>query len=152
MKRLYIFVAIITLAVVSASAQITRLFDRYSDTKGVTSVYISKTMINMMPDLELNDIELKGMGDKLNNIRVLTTENSALVSKISQEATTEIKKDGYEILLSANDDGEKTVIYLKTDDKGINNYIIIAQEPKELCIVLISGTLKPSDIKKLNLK
>ncbi len=150
MRRFCILTILFALAIVSASAQISKLFERYSDTKGVTSVYISKTMLSMIPDLKTNGLELNGMTQKINSIRVLTTENTDMITRMSNELNTEIKKDRYEILLSANDDGEKAVIYLKTDAKGVNDYLIVAQEPTELSIVLISGTLTPADIQKMN--
>lgn len=150
MKRFYILSILFALAVISASAQVSKLFDQYSDAKGVTSVYISKTMIRMMPDLSTNGLEFKGMADKLNSIRVLTTENRDIAAKMGNEINAEIKKDSYELLLSANDKGEKAVIYLKTDANGVNNYLIVAQESSELSIVLISGTLTPADIKKMS--
>ena len=71
MKRFYILTILFALAVISTSAQVSKLVERYSDSKGVTSVYISKTMIGMMPDLSTNGLEFKGMADKLNSIRVL---------------------------------------------------------------------------------
>ena len=152
MKRFYILTILFALAVISTSAQVSKLVERYSDSKGVTSVYISKTMIGMMPDLSTNGLEFKGMADKLNSIRVLTTENASIADKMGKELDSEIKKDTYELLLSANDNGEKAVIYLKPDAYGVNNYLIVAQESSELSIVLISGTLTPADIRKMNLK
>ncbi len=151
MKRFYILTTFFVLAVISASAQISKLFERYSDSKDVSYVYISKAMISMMPNIAANDIELKGLTDKLNNIRVLSTENADMVTKINKELQAELKKDSYEVLLSANDNGEKAKIYLKTDSKGINSYLIVAQEAKELSLVLISGTLTPTDVKKINI-
>ncbi len=150
MKRFYILTILFALAVASGSAQISKLFDQYSDAKGVTSVYISKAMIRMMPDMKTNGLDMSGMAGKINNIRVLTTENADMVAKMSRELNSEIKKDSYEILLSANDNGEKTMIYLKTDADGVNNYLIVAQEARELSIVLISGTITPADIQKMN--
>ncbi|MDE6073023.1 MAG: DUF4252 domain-containing protein, partial [Muribaculaceae bacterium] len=123
MKRFYILTILFALAVISTSAQVSKLFERYSDLKGVTSVYISKTMIGMMPDLSTNGLEFKGMADKLNSIRVLTTENASIADKMGKELDSEIKKDAYELLLSANDNGEKAVIYLKPDANGVNNYL-----------------------------
>lgn len=150
MKRFCIFSILFSLAVVSASAQIANLFDRYSDTKGVTSVYISKAMIRMMPDIATNGLDINGVAEKINSIRILSTDN--MMTKMDKELAAEIKKDSYEILLSAKDGGEKTVIYLKTDANGVNDYLIVAQEPDELSIILISGTLTPADIQNMNKK
>ncbi|MDE5969746.1 MAG: DUF4252 domain-containing protein [Muribaculaceae bacterium] len=152
MKRLYILSILFILAVVSVNAQVSKIFEQYSDSKGVTSVYISSTMLRMIPDLKTGDVELKGMTDKLNFIRVLSTEKSDVASKIANELNSQIKKDSYEILISANDGDEKANIYMKTDSKGINEYLIVAREPNQLSIVLINGSITPADVQKMNLK
>ncbi|MDE5857220.1 MAG: DUF4252 domain-containing protein, partial [Muribaculaceae bacterium] len=103
MKRLYILSILFILAVVSVNAQVSKVFEQYSDTKGVTLVYISSTMLKMIPDVKTGDVEFKGMTDKLNFIRVLSTGKADLATKISSELNDQIKKDSYEILISAND-------------------------------------------------
>ena len=150
MKRIYIFVLFFTMAVISASAQITAVFDRYADTKGVTSVYISKAMFRMMGDLKTSGMDLNGFGDKLDAIRILNTERPKLAEKMSSEVSREVKKEGYEILMLANDDGDRTTIYQRTDKAGVNHYLIVAQEPSELSIISIEGSITPADIKNMN--
>lgn len=150
MKRFYILAILFAIAIVAANAQVSKLFERYSDTEGVTSVYISKAMLRMMPDIRTNGLEFNDMTEKLNSIRVLTTENTDLANKMGKELDSEIKKDSYELLLSANDDGAKANIYLKTESTGISHYLIIARESSELSIVLISGTITPADIHKMS--
>ncbi|MDE6377558.1 MAG: DUF4252 domain-containing protein [Duncaniella sp.] len=149
MKRLYILSLLFTLAAISASAQVSALFDRYSDAKGVTSVYISKAMFRMMDGFSTGGMDLKGLGEKLNSIRVLNTENRAITNKLNAELGKEIAKDSYELLLQANDDGEKTTIYQRRDKAGVNYYLIVSKESNELSVILIEGSLTPADIKKM---
>ncbi|MDE7156279.1 MAG: DUF4252 domain-containing protein, partial [Muribaculaceae bacterium] len=116
---------------------------------GVTLVYISSTMLKMIPDVKTGDVEFKGMTDKLNFIRVLSTGKADLATKISSELNDQIKKDSYEILISANDGGERANIYMKTDSKGVNEYLIVARESNQLSLVLINGTITPADVQKM---
>ena len=152
MKRLYILSILFILAVVSVNAQVSKVFEQYSDTKGVTLVYISSTMLKMIPDVKTGDVEFKGMTDKLNFIRVLSTGKADLATKISSELNDQIKKDSYEILISANDGGERANIYMKTDSKGVNEYLIVARESNQLSLVLINGTITTADVQKMNVK
>ena len=152
MKRLYILSILFILAVVSVNAQVSKVFEQYSDTKGVTLVYISSTMLKMIPDVKTGDVEFKGMTDKLNFIRVLSTGKADLATKISSELNDQIKKDSYEILISANDGGERANIYMKTDSKGVNEYLIVARESNQLSLVLINGTITPADVQKMKVK
>ena len=52
MKRIYIFALLLTITMLGASAQLKDFFNRYDDTDGVTSVYISKSLLRMMPDID----------------------------------------------------------------------------------------------------
>ncbi len=149
MKRFYILSILLAAVVASASAQISAFFDRYADTKGVTSVYISNAMFRMMSGPKVNGLDFNDMFDKLDCIRVLTTESSEVAAKMSKALGQEIKKDGYEILLSANDDGEKAQIYFRTGAKGVSDYLIVNEDSGELNIVLISGNITPADISKM---
>lgn len=149
MKRIYILTLILVLAVISASAQVSALFDRYSDAKGVSSIYISKAMFRMMDGFSTGGMDLKGLGEKLNSIRVLNTENRGIAEKMNTELQKDVSKDGYEILLQTNDDGEKTTIYQRTEKSGVNHYLIVAKETNELSVILIEGTITPADIRKM---
>ena len=152
MKRLYFLSILFVMAVISASSQVNSVFDRFSDTKEVTSVYISKVMLRMIPDVDANGLNVGDISSKLDCIRVLSTSNSKMISTISSDFQNEIKKGKYEILLQTNDDGEKVVIYMKSGNDGINEYLIAAEEPNEFNYVLIAGSITPADVMKMNEK
>lgn len=146
MKKIYILTLLLAIAIIGASAQVTEFFDRYSDTEGVTSVYVSKTLLRMMPDVKTEGIEIKGLADKLDGIRILTTEDKAMADKLKNDATKNLRLKGYEELLRVNEGDEKTMIYMKADKRNINEYLIINQEPDEFNAILITGSISPSDI------
>lgn len=148
MKRIPIFTILLALTVLSSVAQITKFFDKYAETDGVTSVYISKTMLNMMPDMKSNGMDMKAMAGKLDNIRILTTENPQLVSKLRKDLSSSFNSKEYEELLRVNEGKEKTVIYMKTSPSGVNEYLILSEEANELNAILITGKITPSDIQK----
>lgn len=150
MKRIYFLSILLVMAVISASAQISSVFDRFSDTKDVTSVYISKVMLRMMPDLDANGLKVGDISSKLDCIRVLSTSNKNRIPTISSNFKKEIDKENYDILLKANDEGDQVVIYMKEGKDGINEYLITAEEPTELNYVLIVGTITPADVMKMN--
>lgn len=150
MKRIYFLSILFVMAVISASAQISSVFDRFSDTKDVTSVYISKVMLRMMPDLDANGLKVGDISSKLDCIRVLSTSNKNNIPIISTNFKKKIDKENYDILLKANDEGDKVVIYMKEGKDGINEYLIAAESSQELNYVLIVGTITPADVMKMN--
>ena len=49
------------------------LFNKYNDLKGVSSVYISKAMIETNPNLFTKDIYIGKVSGQLNSVQVLST-------------------------------------------------------------------------------
>jgi len=149
MKRIYTLILLLSLVIMGASAQIEEFFNRYSDTDGVTSVYISKSLLRMMPDVKTDGVDLKGLGNKLESIRVLTTEDKALAEKLQSDLKKDLKVKDYEELLKVNEGKEKTMIYMKTGKNGVNEYLIINQETGEFNAIQIMGKITPDDIQNM---
>lgn len=151
MKRLYFLAILFIMSAIASSAQVSSVFDRYSDTKDVSAVYISKTMLRMIPNFGANGTNSPAeLISKLDCIRVLSTPNPSLIKKMSEDFKSEIKKEKYEVLLQATENGERVFIYMKTGKDDINEYLITAEDPEESNYVLIVGTITPADVMKMN--
>ncbi|MDE5647881.1 MAG: DUF4252 domain-containing protein [Muribaculaceae bacterium] len=150
MKRIYIFAVIVLMAVVSGSAQqISKFFDKYDDVEDVTSVYVSKAMLRMMPDVKTGDMDLSGLSGKLDCIRILSSNNNDMARKLKTDADKVLNANGYEVLVKVSEGKEKTNIYMKSDDKGVNEYFIVNEEPGDFNAILIVGKLTPEDVQKM---
>ena len=73
MKRTYIITLLLSLCSLFTYAQ-DSFFDKYADMEGVTSVYISKAMLSLMPDMQTE-------GVKINLFRLRITNNLFMLSK-----------------------------------------------------------------------
>ncbi|MDE6609180.1 MAG: DUF4252 domain-containing protein [Muribaculaceae bacterium] len=150
MKRIYIFAVIVLMAVVSGSAQqLSKFFDKYDDVEDVTSVYVSKAMLRMMPDVKTGDMDLSGLSGKLDCIRILSSNNNDMARKLKTDADKVLNANGYEVLVKVSEGKEKTNIYMKSDDKGVNEYFIVNEEPGDFNAILIVGKLTPEDVQKM---
>lgn len=147
MKRIYLTAIALTLCVLSGMAQINEFFNKYADSDNVTSVTISKAMLNMMPEnMNSGDINIGKIATKIDNIRILTCEKPQIIATLKKDIA-KISTKGYDELLKVNDKGERTVIYMTTGSTGVNSYIIINEEKNEFNAILITGRITPSDIK-----
>lgn len=144
MKRIYITAILALLCTFASYAQ--TIFDRYADTDGVTTVYISKTMLSMMPDMQTNEMDISSIASKLDNIRILTCDKSSLIPKLIKE--TQSLGKGYEKLMQVNDSGEKVDIFMKSLAGGKNEYIVRVSEKSSLTLIQIAGAITPADIQK----
>ena len=58
-------------------------------------------------------------------------------------------KHGYESLVRVRDDGEKVDILLKKHSNGINEFVVLADEPKEFTLIVITGRMSLQDIQNI---
>lgn len=145
MKRTYIIALLLSLCSITSFAQ-DSFFDKFADMEGVTSVYISKAMLSMMPDMKAEGVNIGEIAGKLDYIQILTCEKPTLIPKIKKELEYINPKNGYEELMRVNDTGEKTTIYLKTSKNGKKEFVLLTSEKSKLTVVVIGGNLSLKEI------
>lgn len=145
MKRTYIITLLLSLCSLFTYAQ-DSFFDKFADMDGVTSVYISKAMLSMIPDMQTEGVNISGVASKLDNIQILSCEKPAVIAKLKKETEFINPKNGYEELIRINDEGEKTTIYLKQDKNGKKEFVLLNNEKEEFTIIVITGNLTLQEI------
>lgn len=145
MKRIYIITLLLSLCSLFTYAQ-DSFFDKFADMDGVTSVYISKAMLSMIPDMQTEGVNISGVASKLDNIQILSCEKPAVIAKLKKETEFINPKNGYEELIRINDEGEKTTIYLKQDKNGKKEFVLLNNEKEEFTIIVITGNLTLQEI------
>lgn len=146
MKRTYIITLLFCLCSLVTYAQ-GSFFDKFADMDDVTSVYISKAMLSLMPDMKAEGVNIGGMASKLDNIQILSCENPAVIAKLKKELQYISPKNGYEELMRVNSEGEKTTIYLKQKKNVKKEFVLINSEEDEFTIIVITGDLSLEEMK-----
>ena len=147
MKQLLTF-ALMMLLSTGAQAQ-KEVFDKYEDTKGVSTVFVSKAMLNLAGGFAaLGDKKLGRLAGKMDNIRILNCEGKGLVEKIKHDAQAAYGKNGYEEMMRMNEDGERVVIYQRALKGGKSEFALFTVGDTELSIINISGTITLEDMKQ----
>lgn len=141
-----LFVALFSCTMMSAQSA---LFKKYENVKGVTTVYISKALLGLVPKLEAGDMDISAIASKLDHVQVLTCERPSLVKEIKETAIEQLSKGGYNILMTVRDGDEQTIIYGKSLGKGKNEFVLLEIEKNEINIVNISGSIPLEDIKRI---
>ena len=153
MKK-YIFIAAAMLLTVSAFAQDGRsIYNKYSDGKGVTSVYVSPSMFKLMrriPDIDLGDgdVNLSPIIKSLDGLYIINAENSKIGADLKADVDKLVKKGSYELLMEAKDDGDKVEIYSVGNDKIITSFVLLALEPDESTFICFSGQIPREELEK----
>ena len=152
-SRTLICTLIMLLSSLTANAQVEE-FEKYSDMKNVTYVYISKAMLTLAKGLTTPSVpgmDMKNAFGKLNAIQIITTENKAARAKLKAEVADVVKRDKYEMLMQVDEDDSKVRIYFK-DGKKQSVILMSTDESNETAVIAFSGTFKIEDIQKMTEK
>ena len=147
MKRIYIITLLLALSTLFCRAQ-QSFFDKYAEMDDVTSVYITKSMLSMFPDMsgKVNGVNLGNIAGRLDNIQILSCEKPAIIEQLRKETKDINTRNGYEELMRIREDGEKTTIYFKEQKKGNNEFVLLVDEKDEFTIISIVGSVTLKEI------
>jgi len=120
---------------------VNKLFNDFAKEKEVTRVGVGKftmTLTGLFTDV---------MGVK--EVEVLSFEDckQSVKEKLNKRIAS-LKDDGYETLLSVNNETERTKILLKLKDETIQELIVMTSGDSP-ALIRVKGKIKPSDIEKI---
>lgn len=142
------------LAVVSITAHgQVKEFERYSDAKNITYVYISKLMLQMagkkaafsIPGVELN---INNIINKLTGIQIITAEEKHTAARLRTETLSFLKNGKYDQLMQVNEDNEKVRIY-HHEGKKQSVIVMLNEEAFETSVIVFSGSFSLKDMMSL---
>ena len=117
------------------------LFEKYENTNGVTTVYISQSMLRMVPNMGAAGHDFSSVSRKLDGIRILNCERQGLASTIRNQAEEMIRKEGFEVVIKVNESGEHTTIYHKC--------VLLHHSDSGLNVIDITGTMTLDEIRDI---
>ena len=127
-----------------------KLFDKFSDMDGVTSVFISKTMLQMMPNMKTNGLDIGNVAGKLESIEILTSEKKSIAQMMRAETAYIAKDKSYEELMKIKDDGSKVSFFIrKSGGDKIKELVMLVDETSEFVIIRILGDMTLKDIQNI---
>lgn len=147
MKRILLLL-LLTASCSLAEAQ-NALFKRYADTQGVSTVYISKTMFRLFGGMDVDNLDIKKIANRLEHVQILSCERPSLIPTIRNEALQELKKERFELAMQMKEDGETTVIYCKQHKKNLNEFVLLNVEKDEVSVINLLGNITLKDIKQI---
>ena len=98
-----------------------------------------------MPDMKTEGVNIGEVASKLDNIQILSCEKPDIIAKLKKNSFMS-PKNGYEELMRINDEGEKTIIYLKRNKNKEKEFVLMSQEKNEFTIIAITGNLTLQEI------
>lgn len=140
----------------AANAQI-RVLNDLRKSPGVSYVYISKFMLQMVAGtsqtIDLGKMAPSGKADfsklmsKIDGIQIINTEKERASANVKAVVDNLVSKEKYEIMMAISEDQENCTIYYKPAPPQ-SVVLLLTEEAKTLGVVAISGTFTEQDIKE----
>ena len=147
MIRIFIITLLMTLCSICSYGQ-QSFFDKYAEMEGVTSVYITKSMLSLFPkgQTNVNGVNIGNIASRLDNIQILSADEQPIIDKLRKETSGINTRNGYEELMRVREDGEKTTIYFKDGKKDKKEFVLLVDKKDEFTIISIVGDLTLQEI------
>lgn len=137
-------------ASLTANAQV-KEFEKYSDTKNVTYVYISKFMLRLAGKAStpsVPGVDMKSIMNKLTGIQIITSEEENAAARLKADTQGIIKQGKYDLLMQVDEDDEKVRIYHRSG-KQQSVVVMLTEETAETTVIVFSGTFSLEDVMKM---
>ena len=105
----------------------------------------------MFPDMsgKINGVNVGSIANRLDNIQILSCEETGIIEQLRKETKDINTKNGYEELMRIRENGDKTTIYFKEKKSGNSEFVLITDEKDEFTIISIIGNITLQEMQKM---
>lgn len=154
MKKLILILAVVLpMAVLAQKSPVDKLFEKYANQKGFTTVNISGKLLSFASQIDAGNDEASKMMSELKGIRILSVDDNELNKKVDFYA--ELEKDGffknndYEVLMEVTEDDEVVRFLAKDAGNGKISDLLLVVGGDDNALINISGMIDPQNISKI---
>lgn len=154
MKKALIFFTFLIMTVNAFAQDSKYIYNKYSDEKGVSAVYISPAMFKMIgriPEIDTGNSsqDISGVVRNLKGFYLISTENPELVESIKADVKKFIGNGKFELMMEAKDDGMATRFYTIGNDEVINSFVMSAYDEGECTFICMDGVIDRAELERL---
>lgn len=162
MKKISLLIILFLLStnIFGQTEELNRLFDKYQDTEGVTSIKIAKPMFKLLNNLKIDNEELgkiQPLLGKVNGLKMLVLEKSGTSKnpninegKIEKEIANSLKNLKYEELVTVNNRDAKIKFMAQDITANVmDNLILNINSEDTSVLMMLDGRISMDDVSKL---
>ena len=154
MKKALVFFTFLIMTVNAFAQDSKYIYNKYSDEKGVSAVYISPAMFKMIGRIQEIDTgnssqDISGVVRNLKGFYLISTENPELVESIKADVKKFIGNGKFELMMEAKDDGMATRFYTIGNDEVINSFVMSAYDEGECTFICMDGVIDRAELERL---
>lgn len=125
------------------------VFKKYSDMKGVSSVYISKAMLELNPSLFTKDIYIGKAASHLNSVQVISTMDNRIRKDLLKDIQALLKSSRYELLMKQKGTVSSSEFYVSRKGDKITEFVMVTDGAASLKFVYLEGDMTTKDVQNL---
>ena len=155
MKRILLILVLLIPVLVMAqdNSPIDKLFNKYANKDGFTTVNISGKLLGFASKLDDSNSKEAAMLEKISAIRILSVEDSVMNKTLNfykeLEADGFIKNNNYEVLMEVTGKDEIVRFYGRSGEKGKLSELLLVVGGNDNTLISIRGLIDPNDIGKI---
>ncbi len=162
MKKIALLIVLFLLStnIFGQTEELNKLFDKYQDTEGVTSIKIAKPMFKLLNNLKIDNEELgkiQPLLGKVDGLKMLVLEKSGTSKnpvvnegKIEKDIANSLKNMKYEELVTVNNRDAK-IKFMAQDVKAnvLDNLILNIMSEDSSVLMMLDGKISMDDVNNL---
>jgi hypothetical protein len=155
MKRIMMFIALLVpLALAAQKSPVDKLFEKYANQKGFTTVNISGKLLGFAGKLDTGDPETSKMLNNLTGIRILSVDDEEVTGKVNffeeMEGDGFFKNNGYESLMDVTESDQVVRFYAREASGGkFSELLLVVGGKDDNTLISIRGLIDPENIGKI---
>lgn len=146
-----LILSLIAMNVYAQESPVDKIFDKYGDKEGFTTVIISKYMFSLFANSKNSNDDFSKIISGLESIKILSVQDSTLDTKINlyKELIRGIPLEQYHQLLSIKEKNQDTKIMIKKRNGKIHEFLMIGGGSDNF-VISITGNINLESISKLS--
>ncbi len=162
MKKIALLIVLFLLStnIFGQTEELNKLFDKYQDTEGVTSIKIAKPMFKLLNNLKIDNEELgkiQPLLGKVNGLKMLVLEKSGTSKnpilsegKIEKDIANSLKNMKYEELVTVNNRDAKIKFMAQDITANVmDNLILNIMSEDSSVLMMLDGKISMDDVNNL---
>jgi hypothetical protein len=156
MKKLFTIAALLLIGILAHAQDSKTIYNKYSDERGVSAVYISPSMFKMigkLPEIEIGDngekVDITPIVNTLKGFYLLSTSDDGVVRRLNNDVKNLLGKGSYELMMEAKNNGETIRIYTDGDDSIIRSFVMMALDGTEATFLSMDGLINREALERM---
>ena len=124
------------------------IFEKYADMDNITSIYISKAMFQMMPNIEQAGTNFGDLKGKIESLQLITTEKQDMIAQMKKDFSR-LVTTRHEELMRVKDGNTRVNFYSDMKGDQIKEFIMLVEDDDNFTAIMLVGNFTLQDIQNI---